>query len=167
MVVLVMGRVGGDGPVRSELRANVGALVALLVFGCSSGSGERAEGAWGKAEDGLRAMLFAPRATVTLGEPLVLRVRVQNLAGEIASLASAHDLTLKVTRGDKDVGDDVDYVTLASEAVKLSPGEQRDFALRQYATGAAGATFCKERGVYRFRGRLGKLELPPVEVRVE
>ncbi len=152
---------------RGELRAVVGTFIALVVFGCSSGTGERAEGAWGAAQDGLRAMLFAPRASVNLGEPIVLRVRVRNQAGEIASLASAHDLALNISRGDKHVGDDLDYVTLAAEAVKLAPGGEQDFALRQYATGDAGAALCKERGVYRFHGRLGKLELPPVEVRVE
>lgn len=141
-------------------------LGLLAIVGCS-GSGEKAEGAWGKGEDGLRAMLLAPRAAVSLGEPIVLQVRVRNQTGEVAPLASAHSLTLRVTRGDKTVGDDLDYVNLAPEAVKLAPGEERSFPLREYATDGPEAKLCKGPGLYRFQGQLGKLELPPVEVRVE
>ena len=141
--------------------------IALMLPGCSSDSSPRAEGAWGKEEDGFRAALWSPRATVTAGEPIELRVKVRNSTGEIRDLASAHDLMVKVSRGDKDAGDDVDYVTLAPAAMKLSPGQERDFPLRQYATDGEGAKLCKGPGVYRFRGKLGQLELPPVEVKVE
>jgi len=144
------------------------ALLALLAAGgCSSESAGRAEGAWGKAEGGFQAMLYAPRGRVRLGETVELRVRVRNATGEVGDLASGHDLRLKVWRGDKSAGDDVDYVGLATEGIQLAPGEERDFPLRQYATDGAGAALCKGQGLYRFRGTLGKMELPPIEVSVE
>ncbi len=150
-----------------ESRVAVALLAALAAVGCSSGSAERAEGAWGRAEGGFQAMLHSPRATVRLGEAVELRVKVRNATGEVSDLASGHDLTLRVSRGDKSVGDDVDYVGLAAKGIQLAPGEERDFPLRQYATDGVGAALCKGRGLYRFRGTLGRMELPPVEVRVE
>lgn len=142
-------------------------LAALVLLGCSSGSSERVEGARGKEEDGFQAMLCSPRAVVAVGEAVELHVRVRNATGEVRDLASAQDLMLKISRGDKDTGDDVDYVTLAPAAIRLSPGQERDFLLRQYATAGAEAKFCSGKGPYRFRGKLGRLELPPIEVRVE
>lgn len=141
-------------------------LAMLVGAGCSSSKTQRVEGAWGKEGDGFQAMLVSPASLVSGGEKIALHVRVRNLMGEIADFASGHDLTLKVSHGDKDIGDDVDYVTLAPQAIKLAPGQEMDFPLRQYATGV-DAKLCKGRGLYRFRGKLGKLELPPIEVRVE
>jgi hypothetical protein len=142
-------------------------LPALALLGCSSGSVERAEGAWGKVEGSLQAALDSPRAVVRLGEAIELRVRVRNATGELCHLASSHDLVLRVSRGDKAAGDDRDYVALAPEAMELPPGQERAFPLRQYATDGAGATLCKGPGIYKFQGKLGNLELPPVQVRVE
>jgi hypothetical protein len=142
-------------------------LAALLGLGCSSDSGGAASGAWGKADDGYQAMLFAPRGLVKVGEAIELRVRVRNQVGEIRYFASAHDLLLKVARGENDLGADVDYVALAKEGIKMSPGQELDFPLRRYATAGPEAKLCQGEGLYRFRGRLGKLELPPVVVRVE
>lgn len=139
----------------------------LSALGCSSSTPERVEGAWGAAADGFRASLRSPRAVVTLGEPIELRVRVRNAVGEIRDLASAHDVALHVSRGDRGVGDDLDYVTLAPEAIKLPPGEEREFLLRKYATSGDAAKLCGARGLYRFQGTLGKMDLPPIEVRVE
>ncbi|HUT35878.1 MAG TPA: hypothetical protein VNE39_20490 [Planctomycetota bacterium] len=143
------------------------ALAALAAWGCSSSADGPAEGAWGPVTDGFRAMLYAPRAAVSLGEPVELRVRVRNTTGEIRDFASAHDLRLRISRGDKGAGDDMDYVTLAPEAIKLSPGREQDFALRTYPTAGEAAKFCGARGLYRFQGTLGKLELPAIELRVE
>ncbi len=148
-------------------RAAVAWAVGLLVLGCSSGSSGWVEGAWGKEEEGFQAMLCSPRAAVALGEAVELHVRVRNGTGEVRDLASSHDLMLRISRGDKGAGDDVDYVTLAPEAIRLSPGQERTFLLRRYATAGREATFCKGKGSYRFRGKLGKLDLPPIEVRVE
>ncbi|HRR82181.1 MAG TPA: hypothetical protein P5532_05655 [Planctomycetota bacterium] len=139
----------------------------LALVGCSSGTQERAEGAWGAVADGFRASLRSPRAVVALGEPIELRVRVRNAVGEIRDFASAHDVALRVSRGDASVGDDLDYVTLAPEAMKLPPGEEREFPLRKYPTSGDAAKLCGARGLYRFQGTLGKMELPPIEIRVE
>jgi len=145
----------------------IGVLVAALaVLGCSS-TGQDAEGAWGKAEDGFRAMLHSPRALLKEGEQIEIRIRIRNTEGEIRDFPSSGDLVLKLSRSDKDLGDDVDYVTLAPEAIKLAPGEERDFLLRRYPTAGPQATLCRGPGAYRFRGTFRKLDLPPLEVRVQ
>ena len=141
-------------------------LALALLDGCAD-SPQKAEGPWGAPNDGFQAMLLSPRATVTLGEPIELQVRIRNLVGEHRSFPSAGDLTLKVMRGDADVADDMDYVNLAPEAIPLAPGQERVFPLKKYPTGDAAAPIGKQRGLYRFSGRLGKLALPPIEIRVE
>jgi len=153
--------------VTGRRRAAIAIVGVLAAFGCSSDSVERAEGKWGEAAEGFRASLRSPRRIVPLGEPVELFVRVRNTMGEFRDLASGHDLELSVTRGDRHVADDLDYVTLAPAAIRLGPGEEREFPLRQYPTAGEAATLCGAHGLYRFEGRLGKMELPPIEIRVE
>ena len=142
------------------------ALIGVVLQGCS-GSGERAEGAWGKAIDGVQAMLYSPRAVWKTGERVEVGVKLRNKTGEIANFRSSADLILNISRGDESIADDVDYVTLAPEGIKLLPGQLVALPLRSYPTSAADAKILKGPGVYRFAGRLGKLELPPLDVRVE
>jgi hypothetical protein len=158
--------VRGERALRLGCTVAVGVLFGMGFCGCS-GSGEKAEGGWGNAESGVQAMLYSPRATWKVGERVEVRVKLRNQKGEIESFPSSANLSLRISRGDERVGDDIDYVTLAPEAIKLSPGQVVDLLLRQYATDPTSAKVCTRPGVYRFAGRLGKLELPPLEIRVE
>jgi len=156
----------GKELVRHHWHIPVALLMGLALQGCSESVGP-AEGSWGRAEDGIQAMLHSPRAVWKVGEAIELRVRLRNQKGEIRNFPSGADLLLKVSRGDEPLADDVDYVTLADEGIKLSPGHVVDFPLRHYATAGDDATVCKGPGLYRFAGKLGDQELPPLEVRVE
>ena len=69
--------------------------------------------------------------------------------------------------GIPDQSDVIHYFNRSLKGIKLSPGQERNFLLRRYATEGAEAKLCNGRGVHRFRGTLGKLELPPIEIRVE
>lgn len=151
---------------RSALCVLVAALAGGAVVGCSSSSQE-VEGGWGPVRDGVQAMLYSPRGVWKVGEQVQVRLRLRNVKGEIKNFPSSADLTLRITRSDDPVADDVDYVTLAPEGIRLSPGQVLNCPLRTYPTDPASAKVCKGRGLYRFRGKLGELELPPLEVRVE
>ena len=138
----------------------------LVLQGCSE-SVPAAEGAWGPAQNGVRAMLFSPRSVWTLGQEVEVRVRLRNAKGEFVDFQSSADLELTITRGDERVGEDRDYVTLAEKGIRLSPGEIIEFPLRSYPTGDPGGKLSKGSGGYRFAGRLAGLELPPLDIRVE
>ena len=139
---------------------------AVALCGCSSAE-KGAEGPWGLARDGFQVMLYSPRATVKMGEPIKILVRLRNAKGEINTFPSSADLALRISRGDETLGDDIDYVTLAPAAIELPPGHSMSALLKTYSTEEGKAKFCKGPGLYRFAGTLNKLELPAVEIHVQ
>ena len=141
-------------------------VAGLALCGCS-GTDEKAEGAWGRAREGIQAMLYSPRATVKAGEPIEIHVRLRNAKGEINSYRSSADVALTISRGDEAVGDDVDYVTLAPAAIELPPGHTHAALLKTYSTEKGKAKFCGEPGFYRFVGKLNELDLPALEIHVQ
>jgi hypothetical protein len=120
--------------------------------------GGEAKSPWGPARDGVQARLYCPRALWRADEEIVLRARVRTVVDGSRTLPGPVEATLDVLHEGRPHGAPMAPIVVSPGTLEVPDGEVVELSLTSLRPTATG--------VWTFSGRLGDLDLLPVEVRV-